>query len=188
MTDPHFVNYLTSFSYRNPFITDLFQQDVPLPSHAWIHTLLHNSVHPFTGTFSQLVFHHKMFIRERYTQWNYCCSRNSLSYKTTFIGLHIKWLSYLFYYLTLYISNTVMPSGHHCTNANQFFNQIVADANSIDGMVNGVSWPSGLVHRILVLMVSECGFESRHCRSWSLCPWARHLTIIASSFGWDVKL
>ena len=47
------------------------------------------------------------------------------------------------------------------------------------------SWPSGPVHWTQVLVLSECGFESRSQR---LCPWARHLTIIASSFGWDVKL
>ena len=51
-----------------------------------------------------------------------------------------------------------------------------------------VSWPSGLVHWTQVLMLSECGFESWPGRSRCLCPWARHLTIIASSFGWDVKL
>ena len=45
----------------------------------------------------------------------------------------------------------------------------------------GVPWPSGLVHRICVLMAesSECEFES-WLRPWCLCPWARHLTIIAS--------
>ena len=52
----------------------------------------------------------------------------------------------------------------------------------------GVTWPSGLVHWTQVLVLSECGFESRRGRSRPLCPWARHLTIIASSFGWDVKL
>ena len=51
-----------------------------------------------------------------------------------------------------------------------------------------VSWPSGLVHWTQVLVLSECGFESRPGRSLHLCPAARHLTIIASSFGWDVKL
>ena len=39
-----------------------------------------------------------------------------------------------------------------------------------------------------VLVLSECGFESRPGRSRRLCPWARHLTIIALSFRWDVKL
>ena len=45
----------------------------------------------------------------------------------------------------------------------------------------GVSWPSGLVHQICVLMAesSECEFES-WLRPWCLCPWARHFTIIAS--------
>ena len=43
---------------------------------------------------------------------------------------------------------------------------------------NGVSWPSGLAYRTQVLVLAaECGFESR---PWHLCPWARHLTIIAS--------
>ena len=52
----------------------------------------------------------------------------------------------------------------------------------------GVSnWPSGLVHRTQVLVLAECGFESRPGRSRRWCPSARHLTIIASSFGWDVK-
>ena len=42
----------------------------------------------------------------------------------------------------------------------------------------GVSWPSGLAYRTQVLVLAaECGFESR---PWHLCPWARHLTIIAS--------
>ena len=48
--------------------------------------------------------------------------------------------------------------------------------------------PGGLVHWTQVLMLSECGFESQPGRSRCLCPWARHLTIIASSFTWDVKL
>ena len=45
----------------------------------------------------------------------------------------------------------------------------------------GVSWPSGLVRRICVLMAesSECEFES-WLQPWYLCPWARHFTIIAS--------
>ena len=43
---------------------------------------------------------------------------------------------------------------------------------------NGVSWPSGLAYRTQVLVLAaECGFESR---PWHLCPWARHLIIIAS--------
>ena len=41
----------------------------------------------------------------------------------------------------------------------------------------GVSWPSGLAYRTQVLVLAECGFESR---PWHLCPWARHLIIIAS--------
>ena len=43
----------------------------------------------------------------------------------------------------------------------------------------GVSWPSSLAYRtqVLVVLAAECGFESR---PWHLCPWARHLTIIAS--------
>ena len=41
-----------------------------------------------------------------------------------------------------------------------------------------VSWPSGLAYRTQVLVLAaECGFESR---PWHLCPWARHLIIIAS--------
>ena len=46
---------------------------------------------------------------------------------------------------------------------------------------SGVSWSSGLVRRICVLMAesSECEFES-WLRPWCLCPWARHFTIIAS--------
>ena len=37
---------------------------------------------------------------------------------------------------------------------------------------------SGLAYRTQVLVLAaECGFESR---PWHLCPWARHLTIIAS--------
>ena len=55
-------------------------------------------------------------------------------------------------------------------------------------IVRGVSWPSDLVHWTQVLMLSKCGFESRPGRSRRMCPSARHLTIIASSFGWDVKL
>ena len=44
--------------------------------------------------------------------------------------------------------------------------------------ISGVSWPSGLAYRTQVLVLAaECGFESR---PWHLCPWARHLTIIAS--------
>ena len=43
---------------------------------------------------------------------------------------------------------------------------------------NGVSWPSGQAYRTQVLVLAtECGFESR---PWHLCPWARHLIIIAS--------
>ena len=41
-----------------------------------------------------------------------------------------------------------------------------------------VSWPSGLAYQTQVLVLAaECGFESR---PWHLCPWARHLIIIAS--------
>ena len=40
--------------------------------------------------------------------------------------------------------------------------------------INRVSWPSGLVHWTQVLVLSECGFESRPGRSRRLCPWARH--------------
>ena len=70
-----------------------------LPSHAWIHTLLHNSTHPFTVTFSKLVFHHEEFVGERYTQWNNCCSRNYLSYHTKINGIAYKMigLSILFH-------------------------------------------------------------------------------------------
>ena len=48
-------------------------------------------------------------------------------------------------------------------------------------LYHGVSWPSGSVHRICVLMAesSECGFKS-WLQPWYLCPWARHFTIIAS--------
>ena len=43
--------------------------------------------------------------------------------------------------------------------------------------LNGVLWPSGLARWTQVLVLSECGFESRPGRSWCLCP--RHLTIKA---------
>ena len=45
----------------------------------------------------------------------------------------------------------------------------------------GAPWSSGLVHRICVLMAesSECGFES-WLRPRYVCPWARHITMIAS--------
>ena len=33
--------------------------------------------------------------------------------------------------------------------------------------------------------LAECGFEAQ---SWHLCPWARHFTIFAVSFGWDAFL
>ena len=47
-------------------------------------------------------------------------------------------------------------------------------------LLRRVSWPSGLAYRTQVLVLAaECGFESR---SWHLCPWARHLTIIAPPF------
>ena len=36
--------------------------------------------------------------------------------------------------------------------------------------ISGVSWPSGLVHWTQVLVLSECGFESRPGRSQRLCP------------------
>ena len=46
------------------------------------------------------------------------------------------------------------------------------------GSQTGVSWPSGLAYRTQVLVLAtECGFESQ---PWHLCPWARHLIIIAS--------
>ena len=61
-----------------------------LPSHAWIHTLLHKSMHPFAGTFSKRGFHHEEFVGERYIQWNDCCSRNSLSYDTKINGIAYK--------------------------------------------------------------------------------------------------
>ena len=49
------------------------------------------------------------------------------------------------------------------------------------GKLNWMSWSSGLVHRICVLIAesSECGFKS-WLRPWCLCPSARHFTIIAS--------
>ena len=46
----------------------------------------------------------------------------------------------------------------------------------------GVSWPSGLVHWTQVLVLSECGFESRPGRSRRLCSWARHLVTYHSYF------
>ena len=49
-------------------------------------------------------------------------------------------------------------------------------------------WPSCLVHQTQVLAASECGFQSQPGWSRRLCPWARHLTIIASSFEWDRKV
>ena len=47
--------------------------------------------------------------------------------------------------------------------------------------IGGMSWSSGLVHHISVLMAesSECGFGS-WLRPWCLCPSARHFTVIAS--------
>ena len=47
--------------------------------------------------------------------------------------------------------------------------------------IHGAPWPSGLVHRICVLMTesSECGFES-WLWPWCLCPSARHFTTIAA--------
>ena len=53
--------------------------------------------------------------------------------------------------------------------------------NLSSGHFCGVARSSGLVHRICVLMAesSECGFES-WLQPWCLCPWARHITIIAS--------
>ena len=53
-----------------------------------------------------------------------------------------------------------------------------ASLPSLPWGIMGVSWPSGLAYRTQVLVLAaECGFESR---PWHLCPWARHLTIIAS--------
>ena len=52
----------------------------------------------------------------------------------------------------------------------------------------GEPWPSGLVHWTQVPVLSECRLESLPGRSRRLCLWARHLTMIASSFGWDVQL
>ena len=53
---------------------------------------------------------------------------------------------------------------------NHFFYHLIVNC--------GVSWPSGLAYRTRVLVLAaECGFESR---PWHLCPWARHLIIIAS--------
>ena len=71
-----------------------------LPSHpfAWIHTLLHNSMHPFTGSFSKLVFHHEEFVGERYIQWNDCCSWNSLSYDTKINGIVYKMKQRVIYF------------------------------------------------------------------------------------------
>ena len=45
----------------------------------------------------------------------------------------------------------------------------------------GVMAECGLVHCTCVLMAEslECGFESQP-RLWYLCPWARHLTAVAS--------
>ena len=39
----------------------------------------------------------------------------------------------------------------------------------------GVLWPSGLVHWTQVLVLPECGFESRPGRSRRLFPWAKTL-------------
>ena len=44
-----------------------------------------------------------------------------------------------------------------------------------------VVWPSGLVRWTQVLALPECEFESRPGQLQRLCPWARHLTIIALS-------
>ena len=75
---------------------------------------------------------------------------------------------------TLLITDLVI----RCINQ-QTCNFITSSLSRISPCYLWVSWPSGLVH---------CGFESQPGRSRRLCPWARHLTIIASSFGWDVKL
>ena len=57
-------------------------------------------------------------------------------------------------------------------------NQHVLNSLLVVDETVGVSWPSGLAYRTQVLVLAaECGFESR---PWHLCPWARHLTIIAS--------
>ena len=42
----------------------------------------------------------------------------------------------------------------------------------------------GKKHMTLVFWSAKCWFESR---SWHVCPWARHLTILPASLGWDVK-
>ena len=68
------------------------------------------------------------------------------------------------------------------------FHEYEYDYRKMYSSTCGVSWPSGLVHWTQVLALPECEFESQPGRSRRLCPWARHLTTIASSFGWDVKL
>ena len=50
-----------------------------------------------------------------------------------------------------------------------FYNWILSNSTSML-IVIGVSWPSGLVHWTQVLVLSECGFESRPGRSRRLCP------------------
>ena len=51
-------------------------------------------------------------------------------------------------------------------------------ARSLETILLNLKMCSGLAYLTQVLVLAaECGFESR---PWHLCPWARHLTIIAS--------
>lgn len=53
------------------------------------------------------------------------------------------------------------------------------------GMTCGVPWLSGLVTALMLRCRQSMGSGTLLCH---LRPRARHLTIIVSSFGWDVKL
>ena len=69
----------------------------------------------------------------------------------------------------------------HYTEAGNYYRKstfIITNETRETCVHMGVSCPSGLAYRTQVLVLAaECGFESR---PWHLCPWARHLIIIAS--------
>ena len=98
------------------------------------------------------------------------------------------WTGYFLDYIISVLGSQNDNSLDRLFNLRQSFMKLCRDVE-----LNMLNWSvvaeqSSALDSAQVLVLSECGFEFRPGRSRRLCPCARHLTIIASSFGWDVKL
>ena len=91
---------------------------------------------------SSLSDHHPICTTAATVQNTHCCNQYSLKCSTDLI---------------------------YCNNHVPFSHEMFWTGLDCHG-IYGVSWPSGRVHRIQVMVASECGFESRPGRSQHLRP------------------